>query len=70
MNHILNCGYEIKSRFDPRSYERNFSNCEERPKNFRTSLVLIHDLAIPVRCFLINCAMKPQMVGGGHSLKS
>ena len=31
MSHTLNCGYEIKSSYDPRSYERNFSN-----KNFFT----------------------------------
>ena len=24
-NHTLNCGYEIKWSYDPRSYERNFS---------------------------------------------
>ena len=24
MNHILNCGYEIKWSFDPRSYEGKF----------------------------------------------
>ena len=29
MNHALNCGYEIKWSYDPRSYERNFSNCVE-----------------------------------------
>ena len=29
MNHILNCGYEIKWSYDRRSYERNFSNCVE-----------------------------------------
>ena len=27
MNHILNCGYEINSSYDPYSYERNFNNC-------------------------------------------
>ena len=25
MSHTLNCGYEIKWSYDPRSYERNFS---------------------------------------------
>ena len=32
MNHILTFGYEIKQSFDPRSYERNFSNCVEKPE--------------------------------------
>ena len=25
MNHILNCGYEIKWSYDPRSYEHNLA---------------------------------------------
>ena len=33
----MNCGYEIKWSYDPRSYERNFCNCVEKPENFRTS---------------------------------
>ena len=37
INHILNCGYEIKCSYDPRSYERNFSNCVERPEKLRNS---------------------------------
>ena len=38
MNHILNCGYEIKGSYDPGSYERNFSTCvEKKPEKFRTS---------------------------------
>ena len=32
MNHILNCEHEIKRSYDPRSYERNFSNCIEKPE--------------------------------------
>ena len=28
---------EIKLSYDPRSYERNFSICVEKPKKFRTS---------------------------------
>ena len=44
MNHILNYGYEIKWNYDPRSYERNFSNCLE---NFNG--VWIRDLTMPVR---------------------
>ena len=31
MNRILNCGYEIKKSYDPRSYGHNFSNCVEKP---------------------------------------
>ena len=33
----MNCGYEIKSSYDLRSYERNFYNCVEKPEKFRTS---------------------------------
>ena len=37
INHILNCGCEIKWGYDPRSYELNFSNCREKPEKFQTS---------------------------------
>ena len=30
MNHILNCGYEIKCSYDPRSYNAIFSNCQNK----------------------------------------
>ena len=33
-------GYEIKLRYDPHNYERNFSNCAEKPVKFRASTVL------------------------------
>ena len=33
----MNCGYEIKGSYDPRSYERNFCNCINKPEKFRTS---------------------------------
>ena len=33
----MNCGYEIKWSYDPRSYERNFCNCVKKPEKFRTS---------------------------------
>ena len=33
----MNCGYEIKWSYDPRSYERNFRNCVEKAEKFRTS---------------------------------
>ena len=46
----MNCGYEIKWSYDPRSYESNFCNCVKKPENFRTSTgVWTRDLAIPVR---------------------
>ena len=35
INHILNCGYEIKRSYDPRSCERNFSNFVKLPENLR-----------------------------------
>ena len=33
----INCGYEIKWSYDPRSYERNFCNCVKKPEKFRFS---------------------------------
>ena len=33
----MNCGYEIKWSYDPRSCERNFCNCLKKPEKFRTS---------------------------------
>ena len=66
MNHILNGGYEIMWSYDPRSYERNFSNCLEKPENFRTSTVFV---SVTSRCrcdTLTNWAMKPLMVGAGN----
>ena len=41
INHILNCGYEIKLRYDPGSYERNFSNCVEKPEKLREAVQAI-----------------------------
>ena len=36
--------------YDPHSYERNFSNCVEKPEKFRTSTGFqTRDLAMPVR---------------------
>ena len=43
MNHVLNCGYEIKWSYDLRSYERIFSTCVEKPG------VWTSDTALPVR---------------------
>ena len=34
----MNCGYEIKWSYDPRSCELNFCNCVEKPEKFRTSM--------------------------------
>ena len=36
----MNCGYEIKWSYDPRSYERNFCNCLKKPEKFRTSTTI------------------------------
>ena len=50
----------------PRSYERNFSNCVEKPEKFRTSTVFV---SVTRRCrcsTLTNQAMKPLMVGAGY----
>ena len=45
----MNCIYEIKWRYDLRSYERKFCNCVEKPEKFRTSTGFeTRDLAIPV----------------------
>ena len=33
----MNCGYEKKWSYDPRSYELNFCNCVKKPENFRLS---------------------------------
>ena len=66
MNHILNCGYVIKGSYDPRSYERNFSNCVEIPEKFRTSTGF-EPVTSRYRCnALTNGAMKPLMLGTGH----
>ena len=32
MFHILHCGFEIKVSHDHRSFERNLSNCEQKPE--------------------------------------
>ena len=38
MNHTLNCGYEIKWSYDPRTYQRNFSNCVEKSEQSWASM--------------------------------
>ena len=46
----MNCGYEIKWRYDPRSYERSFCNCVENAEKIQDfNGVWTRDLAIPVR---------------------
>ena len=50
MNHILNCGYEIKESDDPHSYERNFSNCVEKPAKIQDfNGIWAHVPAMPER---------------------
>ena len=46
----MNCEYEIKWRYDPRSYERDFCNCIKKAEKFGTSIngIWTRDLAIPV----------------------
>ena len=54
----MNCGYEIKWSYDPRSYERNFCNCVEKPEKFRTSTGF-EPMTSRYRCdALTNWAMK------------
>ena len=52
MNHILNCGYEIKWSYDPGSYEHNISNCVEKPEQFRTSMGFVRIIA-SLDCILL-----------------
>ena len=62
----MNCGYEIKWSYDLRSYERNFSNCVEKPEKFRTSTGF-EPVTSRFRCdALTNWAMKPLTLGAGH----
>lgn len=51
MNRIFNCGYEIKSSKDPRSYERNFSYCVEKPEKLEchTGITRSQDQTPPCR---------------------
>ena len=62
----MNCGYEIKWSYDPRSYERNFCNCVKKPEKFRTSTGF-EPVTSRYRCdALTNWAMKPLTLGAGH----
>ena len=62
----MNCGYEIKWSYDPRSYERNFCNCVKKPEKFRTS-TRFEPVTSRYRCdALTNWAMKPLTLGAGH----
>ena len=66
MNHILNCGYEIRWSYDPRSYECNFNNCVEKSEKFSTSKGF-EPVTSRYQCgALTNWAMKPLMLGAGH----
>ena len=62
----MNCGYEIKWSYDPRSYERNFCNCVKKPENFRTSTGF-EPVTSRYWCgTLTNWAMKPLTLGAGY----
>ena len=62
----MNCGYEIKWSYDPRSYERNFCNCVKNPEKFRISTGF-EPVTSWYRCnALTNWAMKPLTLGAGH----
>ena len=62
----MNCGYEIKSSYDPRSYGRNFCNCVKKLENFRTSTGF-EPVTSRYRCdALTNWVMKPLNLGAGH----
>ena len=66
MNHILNCGHEIKWSYEPRKFKRNLSNCVEKPEKSRTSAGF-EPVTSRYRCDgLTNWAMKPLMLGAGH----
>ena len=65
-NQILNCGYVIKWSSDPRSYERNFRNCVEKPEKFRTSTGF-ESVTSRCRCdALTSWAMRSLMLEAGH----
>ena len=60
----MNWGYEIKWSYNPRSYERNFCNCVEKPEKFRTSSGF-EPVTSRYRCdALTNWAMKPLAICG------
>ena len=66
VNHISNCGCEIKWSYDPRSYECNFSNCVEKLEKFKTSTGF-QPVTSRYRCdALVSWAMKPVTLGAGH----
>ena len=63
---LLFCGFEIKWIYDPRSYERNVSNCVKKPEIFRTSTGF-EPVTSWYQCdALTNWAMKPPTLGAGH----
>ena len=55
-----------RSCYDHRSYERNLSNCVEKPEKVRTSTGF-DPVTSRYRCdALTNCVMKPLTLGAGH----
>ena len=45
INHILNCGYEVKPSYYPCSYERNFHNWVEKPEKLNDFFRLLYAVA-------------------------
>ena len=62
----FNCRYEIKWSYNPRSWDRNFSNCVEKPEKFRTSTGFEPVTSQHWCDALTNWAMKPLTLGAGH----
>ena len=57
---------QIQSSYDHRSYQRNLSNCLEKPEKFRTSTGF-EPVSLRYRCdTLINLSMKPLTLGALH----
>ena len=58
--------FHLKWSYDPRSYERSFSNCVEKPEKFRTSTGF-EPVTSRYRCdTLTKWAMKQLTLGAGH----
>ena len=54
----MNCGYEIKRSYDPRSYERNFCNCVKKPEKFRTSTTIAKIAFITARIIKLHLSLQ------------
>ena len=50
MFHILNCGFWNQVSYDHRSYERNLSNCVQKPEKVRTSTGEIYYHLYSAKC--------------------